>query len=47
MMESPTSITLAVDSQSNTQSIGAQLGSPKQNLSLCGSQTVVASVGHN
>ena len=47
LMASPTSFTLAVDSQSNTQPIGAKHRSPRQNLSLCGSQTVVASVGHN
>ena len=47
LMASPTTVTLAVDSQSNTQLIGAQPGSPSQNLSVRGSQTVITSVGHN
>lgn len=47
LMASPTSITLAVDSQSNTQSTDAQPGSPSQNLSVSGAQTAVALAGHN
>lgn len=47
LMASPTSVTLAVDSQSNTQSTGAQPGSPSQNPSVSDAQTAIASVGHN
>lgn len=47
LMVSPTSVTLAVDSQSNTQSTGAQPGSPSQNPSVSDAQTAIASVGHN
>lgn len=47
LMASPISVTLAVDSQSNTQSTGAQPGSPSQNPSVSDSQTAIASVGHN
>lgn len=47
LMASPTSVTLAVDSQSNTQSTEAQPGSPSQNLSVSGAQTAIASAGHN
>jgi hypothetical protein len=46
-MASPTSVTLAVDSQSNTQSTGVQPGSPSQNPSVSGAETAIASVGHN
>jgi hypothetical protein len=46
-MASPTSVTLVVDSQSNTQSTRAHPSSPSQNPSISGAETAISSVGHN